>query len=245
MMGWILPGLLVLLWQGGAELGVIGTAWLPSPLAIAATLCELAASGELWGHILVTTLRVLSGFAVGATLGTVTGALTGYYRPLWRLLDPMLQALRNIPGLAWVPLYLLWFGIFEQSKILLIATGVFFPVYLTLSTGITQADRRLIEVGRVFEFDARTTLQRIILPAALPYWVTALRNGMGLGWMFVVAAELMGASRGVGFLMYDAQQVGRADIIIAMIIMFALLGKLSDWALESAGRRLLRYQQAA
>lgn len=243
-MGWILPVVLVLFWQGAAACGLIQAEWLPAPLTIARTLLELGRSGELWGHIGITTLRVLIGFVIGGAAGTLAGALTGYSETLRKLLDPMLQALRNIPSMAWVPLFLLWLGIFEASKIALIATGVFFPVYLTLASGIAQVDRKLLEVGEIFELDARGQILRIILPAALPAWITALRSGLSLGWMFVVAAELMGAAKGLGFLMYDAQQTSRADVIIASIVLFAILGKISDGLLELAGGRLLRYQKA-
>lgn len=243
-MGWILPILLVIFWQAAASLGLIQAEWLPAPLTIARTLFDLGRSGELWGHIGVTTLRVLIGFVIGAAAGTVAGALTGYSETIRKLLDPMLQALRNIPSMAWVPLFLLWLGIFEASKIALIATGVFFPVYLTLASGIEQVDRKLLEVGEIFELDAKGQILRIILPAALPAWITALRSGLSLGWMFVVAAELMGAAKGLGFLMYDAQQTSRADVIIASIVLFAILGKISDGFLELAGKSLLRYQRA-
>lgn len=243
-MGWILPIFLVIFWQALSMLGIIQAEWLPSPLTIAHTLFELGRSGEIWQHIGITTLRVLIGFVIGGAAGTVIGALTGYSEKLRKLLDPTLQALRNIPSMAWVPLFLLWLGIFEESKIALIATGVFFPVYLTLAAGIEQVDRRLLEVGEIFELTAGSKIIRIILPAALPSWITALRSGLSLGWMFVVAAELMGASKGLGFLMYDAQQTSRADVIIASIILFAILGKVSDGLLALSGAHLLRYQKA-
>ena len=234
-MGWIFPIAIVILWQLASGLGLIQAEWLPSPLTIAKTLFELGRAGELWGHIGVTTLRVLVGFLIGAAAGTVAGAVTGYSKSARKLLDPTLQALRNIPSMAWVPLFLLWLGIFEESKIALIATGVFFPVYLTLASGIEQVDRKLVEVGELFGLGPKELILRIILPAALPSWITALRSGLSLGWMFVVAAELMGASKGLGFLMYDAQQTSRADVIIASIVLFAILGKLSDGILELGG----------
>ena len=198
----------------------------------------------MWGHSGVTVLRVLIGFVIGGAGGSAAGALSGYSEKARRLLDPTLQALRNIPSMAWVPLFLLWLGIFEESKIALIATGVFFPVYLTLASGIEQVDRKLVEVGELFGLGPKELILRIILPAALPSWITALRSGLSLGWMFVVAAERMGASKGLGFLMSDAQQPRRADVIIASIVLFAILGKLSDGILEVGGARLLRYRKA-
>lgn len=231
-------------WQAAATLDLIAVRWFPPPLTLLDTFAALATGGELGSHVGITALRVLSGFALGAALGTLAGAATGCSPALMAVLDPTLQALRSIPALAWVPLYILWFGIYEQSKILLIATAVFFPVYLTLSSGIAQVDRRLLEVGRIFGMGTAAIVLRIIMPAALPYWVAALRTGLGMGWMCAVAAELMGASRGVGFLMHEAQQFSRADIIMASIVLFAVLGKVSDWMLVLLRNRLLRYQQA-
>lgn len=241
-MGFIVPAVLLIIWQLSASLELINVVWFPAPLTIVMALYEMGESGELWEHIGVTAMRVYSGFLLGSLIGTVMGSITGYSRTSHRLFDPMLQALRNIPGLAWSPLYLLWFGIFEESKIALISTAVFFPVYLTLSAGITQVDRRYLEVGMIFEFDAKSQITRIIFPAAIPAWITGLRNGMGSGWTVAVAAELMGASSGLGFLMYDAQQVSRADIIIASIILFAVMGKISDTILVFIGNKLLHYQ---
>ena len=178
----------------------------------------------------------------GRSVATALGALTGYSRLWRRLLDPMLQALRSIPSIAWVPLFILWLGIFEASKVTLIAVGAFFPVYLNLMTGITQVDRKLIEVGRAYGYRGVALVRRVLLPATLPAYVTGLRGGLGLGWMFVVAAEFMGASEGLGFLLIDGQMTGRPAVIIGSIILFAVLGKLTDLALASLGQRFLSWQ---
>jgi sulfonate transport system permease protein len=126
----------------------------------------------------------------------------------------------------------------------LIAVGVFFPVYLNLMTGIADVDRRLVEVGRIYRFSSLTLVRRILVPATLPAYITGLRSGLGLGWMFVVAAEMMGASEGLGFLLIDGQQTGRPAVIIASILLFAILGKLTDLALERLGRRALAWQDS-
>lgn len=242
-MGFIVPALILAVWQLFAGLELINVVWFPAPLTILMTLYEIGVTGELWEHITVTALRVYTGFLIGALIGTIMGSITGYSKTSHRLFDPLLQALRNIPGLAWSPLYLMWFGIFEESKIALIATAAFFPVYLTLSAGITQVPRRYIEIGMIFELSPVGLITRIIFPAATPAWITGLRNGMGSGWTVAVAAELMGASTGLGFLMYDAQQVSRADIIMASIILFAIMGKISDSVLVFIGNKLLHYQK--
>jgi sulfonate transport system permease protein len=243
-LGLAIPLLLVVLWELNGRLGWVRPNLLPPPSAVVATIIDLATRGELWTHLQVTLVRVLFGFLLGAVAATFFGALTGYSLLWRRLLDPMLQGLRAIPSIAWVPLFILWLGIFEVSKVTLIAVGVFFPVYLNLMTGIADVDRRLVEVGRIYRFSSLTLVRRILVPATLPAYVTGLRGGLGLGWMFVVAAEMMGASEGLGFLLIDGQQTGRPSVIIASILLFAILGKLTDLALARLGRRALAWQDS-
>ncbi|MBD1870567.1 ABC transporter permease [Oculatella sp. FACHB-28] len=243
-LGFILPVGLLVVWELLSRIGVFPPNLLPAPSAIALTLWTLTLSGELLIHIGITLYRVFLGFLIGGVLATILGALTGYSRVANQLLDPLFQALRNIPSLAWVPLFILWLGIAETSKIALIAVGVFFPVYLTLMAGIQQVDRKLVEVGRVYRFSQAQLIWRVFLPATLPSYIVGLRNGLGLGWMFVVAAEIMGASRGLGFLLIDGQTTGRPDIIIASILLFAIMGKLTDTGLVAIGRRLVSWQDS-
>jgi sulfonate transport system permease protein len=201
---------------------------VPTPSAVAAELALLWQSGELVSHTLATLARVASGFAIGTLAATGLGILTGTLPVAFRLLDPTVQALRAIPSIAWVPLFVLWLGIFEASKVALIALGAFFPVYLALATSLPRTDRGLIELGRAFGMGRVALTVKILLPAALPAWTTGVRGGLGLAWMFVVAAELMGASEGLGYLLTDGQQAGRPQLIVAAIVLFAVLGKLTD-----------------
>ena len=242
--GFILPALLVVAWETASRLGLVRPNLLPSPLAVFATLYDLAARGELAGHLEITLLRVFLGFLLGTTVATALGALTGYSATWRRLVDPTVQALQNVPSIAWVPLFILWLGIFEASKVTLIAVGVFFPVYLNLMSGIQQVDRKLVEVGRVYGYAGFALVRRVLLPATLPAYVTGLRGGLGLGWMFVLAAEFMGASEGLGFLLIDGEMTGRPAVIIASLILFALLGKLSDIALVSVAQRYTGWQDS-
>ncbi|MEA1648387.1 ABC transporter permease subunit [Nitrospirillum sp. BR 11164] len=155
-----------------------------------------------------------------------------------------MQGLRAIPSLAWVPLFLLWLGIFETSKVALIAVGVFFPVYLGVMGAVLGVDRKIVEVGRIYRLSGLALARRILLPAILPALVVALRTGLGLGWMFVVAAEYMGASEGIGYLLVDGQQLGKPDQIIAAILVFALLGKAADAIIVALAAPALRWQDA-
>ena len=242
--GLLLPAAILIGWELAAAAGLVSTRLVPPPSTVLATIAKLAASGELWGHLAATLWRVLTGFGIGVAAGTVFGAVTGYSGFAHRLLDPMLQGLRAIPSLAWVPLFILWFGIFETSKVLLVAVGVFFPVYLALASAIHNVDRKLVEVGRIYRFSDAMMIRRILLPAALPTYLVGLRGGLGLGWMFVVAAELMGASEGLGYLLVDGQQTGRADAILASLVLFAIVGKITDMILAAAGHRLVAWQDS-
>jgi len=241
-LGLLVPAAIALGWELAVARGVVGGRLMPPPSRIAETLFALAKSGELGTHVAATAMRVAAGFALGAVAGIVVGAATGAFPLVRRLFDPTLQALRAIPSIAWVPLFILWFGIFETSKIALIAAGVFFPVYLGVASAVLSVDRKIVEVGRAFRLGPVALVRRVLLPAILPQTVTALRTGLGLGWMFVVAAEFMGASEGLGYLLVDGQQLGKADQIVAAILVFAVLGKLSDAALAAAAAPLLRWQ---
>jgi len=241
-LGLLLPALLL----GGLELGVragwIAGHQLPPPSEILRTLGELVADGALWAHLGASSLRVALGFGFGATAGVLLALAVGLSRPLEWLLDPSLQALRAVPSLAWVPLLLLWLGIDETPKITLIALGAFFPVYLTLLGGLRDVDRKLVELGEIQGLSRTALARRILLPAALPALFTGLRAGLGLAWMFVVAAELIAATKGLGYLLSDGRETSRPDIVIAAIVLLALVGKLSDGLLKWVEERRLHWR---
>ncbi len=245
MLGLIVPAVLLAAWQAASSAGLVADSVLPPPARVLASLGNMAASGELAQAVGITAWRLACGFALGAGAGTLLGALCGASALARALLDPLVQALRSVPSLAWVPLFILWLGIFESSKISLIAVGVFFPVYLNLMSGIAQVDRKLLEVGVVHGYSRLRRLWRIQLPAALPAYVVGLRGGLGLGWMFVSAAELLGASNGLGFILDDGEQTGRPERVLAAILLFGLCGKLTDLILAGAGARLIAWQDTA
>ncbi len=244
LLGLLLPVGLAVGWEVMVDLGWARDHLLPRGSTVIVTLARLAASGELAAHVEATLQRVALGFVFGVLSGTLLGSVTGYWTLARRLFDPTLQALRSIPSIAWVPMFILWFGIFETSKVALIAVGVFFPIYLSLSDAIRGVDRKLVEVGRVFRFSHWEMITCVLLPATLPTYLVALRSGLGLGWMFVVAAEFMGAESGLGFLLVDGQQTGRPAVILGAIVAFAILGKLTDWLLATLSGRLLQWQDS-
>ena len=215
----------------------------PPPSVVFATFVDLARTGELQRNTLVT----LGARRAPASASASAPPRCSAPRPAIRrwcggCSIRRLQALRAIPSIAWVPLFILWLGIFEASKITLIAVGVFFPVYLGLMGAIQSVDRKLVEVGRAFRLSDIAMVRRILLPAVLPAYVLSLRSGLGLGWMFVVAAELMGASEGLGYLLIDGQQLGKPAEIVAAIVAFAIVGKATDWLIALAAAPFLRWE---
>jgi len=236
--GALLPVLFFSFLEVSAAFNLIPTRLLPPPSEIVHTLFALA-SRDLFSHVAISTVRVLAGFAIGALLALFCGVLVGVSRRAEALLDPSFQALRAIPSLAWIPLLLLWLGIDETPKIVLIAIGAFFPVYINLVAGIRSVDRKLIEVGLVQRWSSHQLIGRILLPAALPYLFTGLRTGLSLSWMFLVAAELIAASKGIGYLLSDGRESSRPDIVLVAILLLATLGKLSDSLLKYIEARQL------
>jgi len=241
--GLVLPAVLLALLELAVGSGWIPGHLMPAPSELLVTFRELA-SGPLWLHIAASAQRVLLGFAVGAGLAILLGTLVGMNRRLEAWVDPTFQALRAVPGLAWVPLLLIWLGIDETSKITLIAIGSFFPVYMNMVAGVRNVDRKLVEVGSQLGFSQAALMRRIMVPAALPYLLTGLRNGLSMAWLCVVAAELLAATEGIGYLLTDGREVSRPDLVLAAIITLALMGKLTDSLLKHAEGRLLGWRDS-
>ncbi|HSI67222.1 MAG TPA: ABC transporter permease [Planococcus sp. (in: firmicutes)] len=242
LMGSLLPLVLLAVWQYLSSVGVFESHLLPAPTQVLERVGLLASEGSLGGHIGITLYRIFIGFGIGVAFAVVIGSVVGYLRTAELLVDPLIQGFRSIPSLAWVPLFILWMGIGEPSKITLIAVGVFFPVYLNIISGIQGVDRKLIEVGRIYNFTPFQLIRKVILPASLPSFFTGLRSGLGLGWMFVVAAELMGASQGIGYLLVVGQNTYSPDLVLASIVMIAIFGKLTDSILKFFEARALHWQ---
>lgn len=239
--GLVLPLLIIVFLEIIVRIGWLPSYQLPAPSEIALTLGDLA-DGPLWKHISASLLRVLIGFAIGTSLALVFAAWVGLSREAEAYLEPTFAGLRSIPSLAWVPLLLLWLGIDETSKIVLIAIGAFFPVYLNGVAAIRNIDRKLVEVGQMYGFSRGRLTRRILLPAALPGLFTGLRSGMSLAWMFLVAAELIAATKGLGYLLSDGRETSRPDIVLAAIIVLAVLGKISDGILAGLEKRFLAWR---
>jgi sulfonate transport system permease protein len=242
VLGLALPVGLAVVWEIIVRLGFSDGRLVPSPSRIYQEFAKLAQSGELLRHVIATLLRVTAGFGFGTVAGTLLGAIAGYSALVRRIIDPSLQGLRAVPSIAWIPLFILWLGIFETSKVALIAVGVFFPIYLGVMGAVLSVDRKIVEVGRAFRLSGVAMVRRILLPAVLPAYVVSIRAGLGLGWMFVIAAEFMGASEGLGYLLIDGQQLGKPAEIVAAILAFAVLGKATDAIVVLASAPFLRWE---
>lgn len=237
---WILPLLLVLGWQAASGSGLLSTRILPAPWDVLKAFVSLSASGELWTHMRISTLRALTGFAIGGGLGLVLGLLTGSLRSAETLLDSTLQMIRNVPPLALIPLVILWFGIDEAAKLFLVSLGVFFPIYTNTFHGIHSVDKGLIEMGRSYGLSRWGLYREVILPGALPSILVGVRFSLGFMWVILIVAETISAQSGIGYMTMNAREFLQTDVVLVGILLYALLGKLADVlarALEQASLR--------
>lgn len=238
----MLPVAIVALWEALCRANLIRVIALPAPSTVAVTLWGLCASGELFVHIGASLLRVLEGFAGAAVLGLGLGVAVGISVTFARITDLIIQILRPIPPIAWIPLAILWFGIGEMSKVYIIFLGAFFPIIIGVIEGIRQTDNRYVEVAAVLEASRWKLVRKVVLPGALPTIITGLRIGLGNAWVCVVAAELIAAERGVGYIIVDGREMSRPDLVIAGMISIGIIGKLMDVALKRLERVLVPWR---
>lgn len=236
-LGLVVPVLVLAAWQITTAAGIFSPVQLPSPSAVYTAAADLLSRGQLGNHVAISTQRVLIGFAVGGVLGLALGALLGLSRLADILLGPMIGALRAVPSLAWVPLLILWLKIGEDSKITLIAIGAFFPVFTTVSLALRHVDRNLVEAARAFGLNGLKLLTTVQLPAVVPAVFSGLRLALAQSWLFLVAAELIASSMGLGFLLTDSQNNGRTDRLLLAIILLAVIGKATDALLGLAEKK--------
>jgi len=241
MAPWMVPVLLVVVWQAASQLGWLSTRVLPAPLAVVEAAWTLAASGELWKHVWISTWRALAGLAIGGGLGLVLGLLTGTFRVAATLLDSTLQMVRNIPPLALIPLVILWFGIDETAKLFLVSLGVFFPVYLNTYHGIRAVDPGLVEMARSYGLSGWRLYREVVLPGALPGILVGLRFSLGLMWVILIVAETISAQSGIGYMTMNAREFLQTDVVLVGILLYALLGKLADVLSRALERHWLRW----
>ncbi|OLP61695.1 ABC transporter permease [Xaviernesmea oryzae] len=242
--GWILPVLILIAWEAASRIGLISPNVLAAPSAVAEAFWRLLLSGELLQNIWISTLRALSGFAIGGAIGLVLGLANGLSSLSRNLTDTTLQMVRNIPHLALIPLVILWFGIDEEAKLFLVALGVFFPVYVNTLLGIQSVDPQLVEMGRVYGMSRSALFFRVILPGALPSIFVGLRYALGIMWLTLIVAETIAASSGLGYMAMQAREFLLLDVVVLSILIYALLGKLADSLARLLERQFLQWHPA-
>lgn len=226
--GFLVPLIILGAWQFVTASGLVPPYRLPGPWSVVEAATELIERGQLWLHIAISVQRVFIGFAVGSAIALAFAAIVGLSKAGSVLLAPTLVALRAVPSLAWVPLLILWLQVGEESKITLIAIGAFFPVYTTVADALRQVNPQLVEAGRTFGLRGWSLFRTVQLPAVVPSVVSGLRLALAQAWLFLVAAELLGASMGLGWMLNDSQQTGRVDRILLAIVLLALLGTITN-----------------
>ncbi|MFC9220112.1 ABC transporter permease [Streptomyces hygroscopicus] len=238
---WAVPLLVLAVWQTTAKTGALPPRILPAPEAVLRAGTDLAATGELQHHILTSLRRIAQGFALGAATGLLLGFGVGMSKAAEIILDRSLQMVRTIPHLALVPLMIAWFGIGEEPKVLLVALGTFFPVYLNTVTGIRGVDPKLLQLGRSYGLGRWRLVRDIAIPGAMPTVLAGIRYSLGVAWMTLVVAETISASDGIGYLAQDARQLLRTDQIVLAILLYALAGLFADLLTRLIERKVLRW----
>lgn len=239
-LGLILPLALLGVWQLATMFQWVPAFKLPSPTSVVVAAVDLAERGLLGEYVAISTQRVFLGFVIGAVAGLVFGAAVGLSRFVDGFLAPTIGAARAVPSLAWVPLLILYLGFGEDSKVTLVAIGALFPVYTTVAGALRHVDPNVVEMGRAFGYHRLRLLATVQLPAVIPSIVSGLRLALAQAWLFLVAAELLGSTMGVGFLLIESQNNGRVDRLFLAIVVLAILGKLTDALIGLLERYLLR-----
>lgn len=236
---WFSPVALLLLWELGSRTGVIPERTLAAPSEVATTLFGMILSGELPSNLAVSFGRALFGLAIGVSAGVIFALIAGLSRQGEAAIDPLMQIKRTIPTLALTPLFIVWFGIGETPKVALIAFASMFPVYLNLYSGIRSVDLRLLEGARAFGLSRAEQVWHVILPGALPSLLVGLRYSLSISILVLVVAEQINASAGLGYLINNARDFMRTDIIVVCLIVYAVLGLAADWLVRAIERRTL------
>jgi ABC-type nitrate/sulfonate/bicarbonate transport system permease component len=239
----------VALWSAAAGLVVVlrlfNPIFLPGPWLVLGALAELAAKGQLWGHVAATLERVAIGFSSGAALGVVLGLAAGHLAPVRNVVEPLVELVRPIPPLAVLPLFIVWVGIGEPSKIGFITYATFFPIFLTTVTGVRHIDPLLLRAAQSLGARGLPLFTRVILPAALPDILTGLRLGVALAFFVIVISEFIGAEQGLGYLINDGRNFFLVPQMLGAAVVLGLLGYAGNALVQLLERRLARWQHLA
>ncbi len=240
---WVSPLVLLGIWQAASATSVLPTSKLASPATIGRAAWNLTADGTLPSAIGVSLQRVVVGFLVGAVAGIGLALVAGLSRLGESAIDPPMQMLRALPLFGLIPLFILWFGIGETPKIALIALGVAFPLYLNTFSGIRGVDPKLAEVGRTLRLTKAGLIVHVVLPGALPQLLVGLRQSLAIGWLALIVAEQVNADSGLGYMINDAREFLRTDVIVVGLLVYSVLGLLTDWIVRILERKALSWRR--
>ena len=236
------PLALLLLWELASQSGFLPSRVIAAPSQIGGTLWAMIESGELGTHLWVSLQRALLGLSIGVAIGVAAALFTGLSKKGEVILDSPMQMLRTIPSLALVPLFILWFGIGEFTKIALIVTGTTFPVYLNLYSGIRNIDPKLIEAANTLGLNRRQLIWHVILPGSLPSFFVGLRYSLGISWLALVFVEQINTAAGNGYLASDARDFMRTDVIVICLLIYSMLGLVIDAVIRTLERYALAWR---
>lgn len=221
-------GVLLIGWEGMVLTGRYEPSLLPSPLMVLRGIRELLINGTLLTHIKVSLLRFLAGYFAAVTLAVILGLILGWFQKIWDIVDPVVQVIRPISPIAWFPFIVLWFGIGDIPAVIIIFIAAFFPVLLSTVSAVKKVDKIYLKVAKNFGVKQPLVLTKIIFPAVFPSIVNGLHIALGSSWVFLVAGEMVGAQTGLGYLIIDARNSLRSDLVLSGIIMIGVLGLLLD-----------------
>jgi len=238
---WWSPLLVLLAWELASHQGWVSPQLLPPLEAVGGAFLSLFSSGDLVRHLGISLLRVILGFFLATLVGVSLGMAMGWFRRWWGFFDPLVEILRPIPPMAWIPLAILWMGIGEASKIYIIFYGAFFPIVINTTLGVKSIDENLLKMARSMNLKGWLLFKEVIFPGSLPAVVTGLRIGLGVGWMCLVAAELIAAESGVGYLIEESKELLRTDRVVLGMLLIGTMGILSDWGVRSLEKYVRRW----
>lgn len=242
--GLIFPALLIILWQGASYLGWVNPYLLPSPGDIAETFTERLFTGEIFIHIQSSLFRLGVGMAITMVLAVPLGLFIGLFSQARKFITPTLAFLQQIPSIAWIPVFILWLGIGEGSKIALMVYAAFFPVFLNTLLGIQSVEQKLKEVARAFSLGYRERITQVYLPSAAPHFFVGIRLGFSNCWRALVAAEIIASSKGLGYLLMEGRNLAQAELIFISIFIIGSLGALIDYGIRHLEQRVLPWNKA-
>lgn len=242
--GLLVPLLLLLLWEAVTRAELIKPVFLPSPLTVVKSFVDILVNDAFLGDFRVSLSTVVRGFLWGSVLGLIFGTSAGLSKTVERLFGPLLNAIRQVPAIAWLPLIVLWVGIGDLGKLVVIGKSAFFPVFLNTLQGIRSVNKEYVEVARVYEFTRTQFLRRVIFPGALPTIFVGVRYAAGISWAMIVAAEMLAGRKGLGYVLNRGQELLMTDQVFVVMIVIGLVGFIIDAVLRRVESHLVKWKKS-